>query len=261
MVVFTYAISDFGAPKVIGGNFNVLAIDMFKQVVGQQDFPKGAVVGICCWCPSVATYIIDGSCDASGAALLSARSVPYVPEARAAFDALMTRHCMLVLRTAAGGARHGGLGPRSSSSGRTTSRSRSTTTGSACRRGDPVAGLHQQPEDGDLRAPRLRLDHRVRRGLPASRRRAASTAAVRFVHLLAMLPMARPGHGAGPGLHLVLRRTTANPLHFLYGDDGDPGRVGRSFTTTPRRHLTAVTAFKQIDNEFEAVSASLKVPF
>ena len=29
-VVFTYTISDFGAPKVIGGNFNVLAVDVFK---------------------------------------------------------------------------------------------------------------------------------------------------------------------------------------------------------------------------------------
>ena len=45
MVVFTYALSDFGIPKVIGGNFNMLATDIFKLVIGQQDFPKGAVVG------------------------------------------------------------------------------------------------------------------------------------------------------------------------------------------------------------------------
>ena len=45
MVVFTYAITDFGIPKVIGGNFNVLATDVFKLVIGQQDFAKGAVVG------------------------------------------------------------------------------------------------------------------------------------------------------------------------------------------------------------------------
>ena len=32
-VVFTYVVADFGAPKVIGGNFNVLAIDVFKQVL------------------------------------------------------------------------------------------------------------------------------------------------------------------------------------------------------------------------------------
>ena len=46
MVVFSYTVSDFGIPKVIGGNFNVLAVDIFKQVIGQQNFNKGAVVGL-----------------------------------------------------------------------------------------------------------------------------------------------------------------------------------------------------------------------
>ncbi len=48
MVTFTLVITDFGIPKVIGGNFNVLATDVFKLVIGQQDFAKGAVVAICC---------------------------------------------------------------------------------------------------------------------------------------------------------------------------------------------------------------------
>ena len=33
-------------PKVIGGNYNVLAIDIYKQVIGQQNFNIGAVVGL-----------------------------------------------------------------------------------------------------------------------------------------------------------------------------------------------------------------------
>ncbi len=33
-------------PKVIGGQFPVLATDVYKQVVGQLDFNMGAVVGI-----------------------------------------------------------------------------------------------------------------------------------------------------------------------------------------------------------------------
>ena len=40
-VVFTLVITDFGVPKVIGGQFNVLAIDIYKQVVGQQNFADG----------------------------------------------------------------------------------------------------------------------------------------------------------------------------------------------------------------------------
>ena len=37
-VVFTLVITDFGIPKVIGGQYNVLAVDVYKQVVGQQKF-------------------------------------------------------------------------------------------------------------------------------------------------------------------------------------------------------------------------------
>ena len=34
-VVFTHAITDFGVPKVIGGQYDVLATDIYKQVIGQ----------------------------------------------------------------------------------------------------------------------------------------------------------------------------------------------------------------------------------
>ena len=40
---FTLVITDFGIPKVIGGRFNVLATDVYKQVVGQQNFEMSAV--------------------------------------------------------------------------------------------------------------------------------------------------------------------------------------------------------------------------
>jgi iron(III) transport system permease protein len=62
MVVFTYALSDFGIPKVIGGNFNMLATDIFKLVIGQQDFAKGAVVAIILLVPVAVTYVVDATC-------------------------------------------------------------------------------------------------------------------------------------------------------------------------------------------------------
>ncbi|MGH7006341.1 MAG: ABC transporter permease subunit, partial [Alphaproteobacteria bacterium] len=43
-VIFTLVITDFGIAKVIGGQFNVLATDIYKQVIGQQSFEMGAVV-------------------------------------------------------------------------------------------------------------------------------------------------------------------------------------------------------------------------
>jgi iron(III) transport system permease protein len=45
-VVFVMVMTDFGAPKVIGGQYNVLATDVYKQVIGQQNFGMGAVVSV-----------------------------------------------------------------------------------------------------------------------------------------------------------------------------------------------------------------------
>jgi len=59
MVVFSYTVSDFGIPKVIGGNFNVLALDIFKQVIGQHNFNKGAVVGLILLVPVVLAFGVD----------------------------------------------------------------------------------------------------------------------------------------------------------------------------------------------------------
>src|SRR4030095_3748391 len=41
MVVFTMTVSEFGVPKVIGGNPSVLAIDVSQQVMGQHNFQTG----------------------------------------------------------------------------------------------------------------------------------------------------------------------------------------------------------------------------
>ncbi|MET0345825.1 MAG: ABC transporter permease subunit, partial [Casimicrobiaceae bacterium] len=79
MVVFTMAVSEFGVPKVIGGNYNVLAIDVYKQVIGQQNFNIGAVVGLVLLVPAVVAYAIDWSVRRRQQALLSSRSVPYRP--------------------------------------------------------------------------------------------------------------------------------------------------------------------------------------
>ena len=56
-IVFTLVITDFGVPKVIGGRFNVLATDVYKQVVGQQNFEMGAVVSLVLLLPALLAFI------------------------------------------------------------------------------------------------------------------------------------------------------------------------------------------------------------
>jgi iron(III) transport system permease protein len=79
------------------------------------------------------------------------------------------------------------------------------------------------------------------------------------VRLLAMLPMAVPGLVLGLG-YIFFFNAPGNPLGGLYHTMAllTLCTVAHFYTTG---HLTAVTALKALDAEFEAVSASLKVPF
>jgi len=58
-VAFTLIITDFGVPKVVGGKYNVLATDVYKQVVGRQDFEMGAVVSMVLLVPAVIAFAAD----------------------------------------------------------------------------------------------------------------------------------------------------------------------------------------------------------
>ena len=97
MVVFSYTVSDFGIPKVIGGNFHVLAIDIYQQVIGQQNFNRGAVVGLILLMPVVLAFA-DRLRACSAASRRSSRRAPspYVPRPSRGFDAAMFVFCALV---------------------------------------------------------------------------------------------------------------------------------------------------------------------
>lgn len=76
---------------------------------------------------------------------------------------------------------------------------------------------------------------------------------------LAMLPMAIPGMVLGLA-YVFFFNHPDNPLNFVYGTMAIMVicTVSHFYTVS---HLTAVTALKQIDREFESVAASLKQPF
>ena len=256
MVVFTYALSDFGIPKVIGGNFNMLATDIFKLVIGQQDFSKGAVVAIILLLPVAVTYVVDAWVQKRQSALLSARSVPYVPRPAKGFDRAMTAYCVLVAAlflAVLGMAVYGSfvkLWPYNLSisldhyrmglveAGVFDAYVNSVTLGAWCALFGAVFifGVAYLLEKT--------------RGLDAFRP---------FVRLMAVLPMGVPGMVLGLGYIFFFVRE-GNPLHFLYGSMAILviNTVVHYYTSS---HLTALTALKQIDAEFESVSASLKVPF
>jgi iron(III) transport system permease protein len=78
-------------------------------------------------------------------------------------------------------------------------------------------------------------------------------------HLLAMVPLAVPGMVLGLA-YIFFFNDPDNPLGFIYGTMTIlvVATIAHFYTVS---HLTAITALKQMDSEFEIVSASLKTPF
>jgi iron(III) transport system permease protein len=256
LLCFTLVITDFGIPKVVGGNFNVLATDVFKLVIGQQDFQRGAVVALLLLLPAVLAFGVDHLVQRKQNAAFSARAVALVPRRSRRFDAAMTLYCALIslLMLAMFGmavfASFAKLWPYN-------------LTPSL---DHYVAGL---------------IDAGLGEALWNSIKMSAWTAVLgtvvvfvgayllektrgltvvrTLVRLMAMLPMAVPGLVLGLG-YIFFFNAPDNPLNGMYQTMGllVLCTVIHFYTTG---HLTMVTALKAIDPEFEAVSASLKVPF
>lgn len=256
MVVFTYALSDFGIPKVIGGNFNMLATDIFKLVIGQQDFARGAVVAIILLAPVAVTYLVDAWVQKRQSALLSARSVPYVPKPSRAYDWAMALYCwvmallMLAVLGMAVYASFIKLWPYNFALSLDHYRMGLVEAGIFSSYVNSVTMAFWCASLGSIFIFLTAYLLEKSRGMDAWRP---------FVRLMAVLPMGVPGMVLGLGYIFFFVRED-NPLHALYG-----GMAILVICTTVHyytsSHLTALTALKQIDDEFEAVSASLRVAF
>ncbi len=255
-VVFTYVIADFGAPKVIGGNFNMLAIDVFKQVIGQQNFSMGAVVGMLLLLPSIVSFVIDTVVRRKIRAQLTARSVPYEPRPRLVSDLLLGLYCAAIcvfLLAVIGMAFYTSaikLWPYNLSFTLDHYRFVLFESDMAVAYKNSLVMSTLVAIIGSLVAFIGAYLIEKTRGL---------TLMGPALHFLAVLSMAVPGLVLGLG-YVVFFNHPANPLHFLYQTMTVLviSTIVHYYTSS---HLTAVTALKQIDNDFEAVSASLKVPF
>jgi iron(III) transport system permease protein len=95
-VAFTLSFTDFGAPKVVGGQFNILAVDIYKQVIGQQNFGMGATVSIILLIPTVLAFVADRIVQRRATAVVSARSVPFVAKVSRARDSFYGGICSLI---------------------------------------------------------------------------------------------------------------------------------------------------------------------
>lgn len=80
IIAFILSFTDFGAPKVVGGNYSVLATDVYIKVVGQNNMAMGAVVSIILLIPSIIAFVIDQKVQKKQSVVFNAKSKNYVPK-------------------------------------------------------------------------------------------------------------------------------------------------------------------------------------
>ncbi|MED4781599.1 putative 2-aminoethylphosphonate ABC transporter permease subunit [Brevibacillus choshinensis] len=95
-VCFTLAFTDFGAPKVVGGQFSVLATDVYKQVIGQQNMTMGATVGMLLILPALVAFIVDRIVERKQYAAVTAKSKPYRIKENRIRDTFFFLFCLAV---------------------------------------------------------------------------------------------------------------------------------------------------------------------
>lgn len=96
LVSFILSFTDFGAPKVVGGNYNVLATDIYKQVIGQQNMPMGATVGIVLLVPVVLSFFLERALNSGQGMYVTSKALPYRIKPHALRDRICLLYCMAV---------------------------------------------------------------------------------------------------------------------------------------------------------------------
>ncbi len=255
VVVFVLVITDFGVAKVVGGQANVLATDLYKQVVGQQNFRMGAVVAVWLLLPAVLAFGVERHLRRRQSASLTVRAVVHVPQPHRPTDLALLAFCTLVSAVLLGvigtavfaslanfwpydlapSFRHydfdhadgGGWGTYWNSVQMAGLTALVGTVAAFC-----TAWLVDKP----------RRFAAAREGL----------------NLMATLPLAVPGLALGVG-YILFFNSAVNPLHGLYGTMAILVLCTVAHFLSVA-HLTVLSALRTMDREYELVGESLGVP-
>ncbi|WP_162048044.1 putative 2-aminoethylphosphonate ABC transporter permease subunit [Vibrio taketomensis] len=255
IVVFTLVITDFGVPKVIGGSYNVLATDIFKQVVGQQNFAMGAVTSILLLFPAIMAFAADRWVQKKQKSMFDTRSVAYVPEPNKLRDSVCLIYCSLIsvaVIIVLGLAVYGSLVTfwpwnkaltfnnynfaEISTYGWSPFFNSLTLAGGTALIGTTVIFV------GAYCIEKGRVFTPIRQ----------------VMQMVSVVPMAVPGMVLGLG-YIFYFNDANNPLNVLYGTMAFLviNTVVHYYTVG---HMTALTALKQLPTEIEATAASVKLP-
>src|SRR2546426_5554854 len=59
LIVFILCMTDFGNPILIGGRYNVLATEIYAQVIGMSNFAAGTTMSIVLIVPCLVAYLVN----------------------------------------------------------------------------------------------------------------------------------------------------------------------------------------------------------
>ena len=256
IVVFVLVVTDFGVPKVIGGNTQMLATDIYKQVIGQQNLSMGAVVAMLLLVPAGLAFAAERHLRARQAATMAVRAVPLTPQPHAPLDRALLAYCGLIalaLLAVMGTAVLASLvsfWPYNLGLSLKNYRFDMMDGGGWASYGNSLAMAGATAVLGALLS--FVSAYLVAKPTGWGRTR-------QWLHAVATLPMAVPGLALGLG-YILFFNAGGNPLHFMYGSLSILVlcSVAHFFSVA---HITQLTALQQLDAEYERVADSMGVPF
>jgi len=261
-VVFTLAITDFGAPKVVGGDYDVLATDIYNKVVGQQDFAMGATISTLLLIPTMIAFVLDRIVQRRQLAQVTADIKPLGPQRHSSpTQFILFSFCALVavfIISTYGVVIVGAFT-------KYWPYDLSFTTRHFTR--FYVAGAHHKGGSFIILWNSIKMATvatiagtfivfssayliEKTRGLNWARS---------ILYLLSITPLAVPGMVLGLS-YIFLFNDPKTPFNFLYGTMGIMA-ISTIFHYYTVPFLTASTALKQMDPEFESIGESLEAPF
>ena len=256
LIVFTLVVTDFGVPVVVGGQTNVLAMDAYKQVRGQQNFQKGAAVGLVLLLPAVLAFAAERWLARGRGGTFSGSSVAYRAKPSALRDGLLWTLCaavsvfLLALIGTAVVASFIKLWPYNLH----------LSLGHydfANADGGGWLAFRNSLKLGALTA--VVGCAVIFTGAYLAEKTPAHKPVAALIQSLALMPMAVPGLVLGLGYVFCFNRP-GNPLHKLYGTMAILviSTVVHFYTTG---HMAIMTSLRQIDGEVESVARSLQRPW
>ncbi|SDH91644.1 putative 2-aminoethylphosphonate ABC transporter permease subunit [Pseudomonas abietaniphila] len=253
-LVFTQTITNFGIPVVIGGDYQVLAMEAYKSVVGQQKFSEGALIGSILLVPALISFAVDVWMRRLRGGQVSSQAAAYVAPDNGLRDSVLlvaagiVALALLSLVVVAVGASLINFWPYDLS----------------------VSLRHYDFEtNGDVgwlayRNSLMLASLTALIGTPVIFTCAYLMEKTRsgwldnLLRLLCMLPMAVPGLVMGLG-YVFFFNHPDNPLNGMYGGIALMVVCCVMRFLTPAQ-MTATTALRQLNEEIEYASLSLKVP-